>query len=217
MEAELQSLLKSPFVVPVYGICVSSQGSMLVMEYCNFGSLSNYLSDINRNRAALRVGEGMQFAFDIVSGLYYIHSMNIVHRDIRSDNILLKVCSNKIRAKICDFGIARSFGFDDQSISAVRFNISPKILGPARYLAPEIQSFNDNKLPRNVHKISSAAPPSKISENARSDHADVGVNSCTTLVNLHTPASDMLYVWNAIVRIYSGLFPKQNYARFMIY
>lgn len=42
--------------------------------------------------------------FGIANGLKYLHENNIIHRDIKSDNILLKRNSNDI--KICDFGYA---------------------------------------------------------------------------------------------------------------
>ena len=50
----------------------------------------------------------MHIITDICSGMAYIETKKCVHRDLRTDNILIKKISNGIRVKIGDFGLARS-------------------------------------------------------------------------------------------------------------
>ena len=49
------------------------------------------------------------FYWEIIDDLSYLHSQNIVHRDIKSENILLNKINTKIGSKLIDFGISRTF------------------------------------------------------------------------------------------------------------
>ncbi len=68
---------------------------------------------------------------DVASGLSYIHSMNIIHRDLCGDNILLKLDQSIPLAKISDFGMARFI--DPSEVSATLTAIGHRL----GYLPPE--------------------------------------------------------------------------------
>lgn len=68
---------------------------------------------------------------DVASGLSYIHSMNIIHRDLCGDNILLKLDQTLPVAKISDFGMARFI--DPSKVSATLTAIGHRL----GYLPPE--------------------------------------------------------------------------------
>lgn len=58
------------------------------------------------------------FMFQILKGLTFIHSANVIHRDLKPGNLLLVIivlCQNKnCLLKICDFGLARGFQFEEE-------------------------------------------------------------------------------------------------------
>jgi serine/threonine protein kinase len=92
------------------------------MEYVCCGDLLSFVrkrSKLNENIA--------KFIFkQIIEGLQYIHSQNIVHRDIKLDNILIDLQNN---IKICDFGVSKQVKKGD---------VMHDQCGTPAYIAPEI-------------------------------------------------------------------------------
>lgn len=101
--AMLKFLSKDPHIVRLHGAVLDSDNYMLVVECMEGGDLREAL---NHDQAgAMRwYGQGRGVAIDCALGLAFLHSNNIVHRDIKSKNILLD--SNN-RAKLADVGLAR--------------------------------------------------------------------------------------------------------------
>nr|WIL59889.1 nodulation protein [Melilotus officinalis] len=91
-------------LVHLIGYCV--EGSLfLVYEYIDNGNLSQHLH--NSEREPMMWSTRMQIALDVARGLEYIHEHSVpvyIHRDIKSDNILL---NENFTGKIADFGFTR--------------------------------------------------------------------------------------------------------------
>ena len=69
------------------------------------GSLRDYYTGDKQQRfGAYDTFRGLKACLDSARGMYYVHSMNLVHRDLKSENIMI---TNTWRGKIADYGLAR--------------------------------------------------------------------------------------------------------------
>jgi len=113
IEAELATLSSAhhPRLVSLLAICDNVSGSSgcdiasgkgLVMELLEGGSLFHNLH-VDTNSCRFSLAEKLQIACEIADGMRYLHSIGIVHRDLKSGNVLL---GNGAHCKICDFGLS---------------------------------------------------------------------------------------------------------------
>lgn len=110
-------------IVKVYDIGEEGDLHYIVMEYIDGRTLKEYITD----NGVLSIKTALDFSIQICNALVVAHGMELIHRDIKSQNILV---SNSGNIKVTDFGIAKS------SDSATITN-SGKILGSAYYISPE--------------------------------------------------------------------------------
>nr|GFB91918.1 protein kinase-like domain, phloem protein 2-like protein [Tanacetum cinerariifolium] len=143
--AEIETLTscKHENIISLLGFCYEGNGAMiLVYEHASNGSLQNYLGSGDK-MANLTWVQRLNICLDIAHGLNYIHNntyngkQKMIHRDIKSDNILL---GDNWKAKIADFGLSK-FLPADQAASTIYTNM---IAGTYVYLDPEYQK--DGKL-----------------------------------------------------------------------
>ncbi len=87
-------------VVRLYESFETAQHIVFVMEVCGAGDLLTYV----RRRRKLKEDVAKHVFKQICEGLRYCHSKNILHRDIKLDNILL---TSEGDVKICDFGVSK--------------------------------------------------------------------------------------------------------------
>ncbi|KAG0465673.1 hypothetical protein HPP92_019837 [Vanilla planifolia] len=101
----------------------------VVVEYLPGGSLKNFLIKNHTRKLAFKVV--VQLAIDLARGLSYLHSKKVVHRDVKTENMLL----NRARTlKIADFGVAR--------VEAQNPNDMTGETGTLGYMAPEVLNGN---------------------------------------------------------------------------
>ncbi|CAB4412862.1 unnamed protein product [Rhizophagus irregularis] len=89
---------KSENIIKILGISYSIQDErlLLIMEYASDGDLRTYLKSKNNT---LTIEKKVKLAFDVTKGLYYLHKINIIHRDLHAKNIVI----HEGKAKITDF------------------------------------------------------------------------------------------------------------------
>ena len=123
-EVDILKTLDHPNVLKVYEYFEDERNYYIVMEYCKDGDLYDELKAIGKfdeENAGKIMGQ-------LFSGISYIHRKNVIHRDIKLDNILISDKSKDICIKIIDFNIAT-------------FNMGKrlsKITGTPNYIAPEV-------------------------------------------------------------------------------
>jgi serine/threonine protein kinase len=121
-EVAIMSRLRSQYIVQFQGACVETNRLALVMEYMEQGALSEALTKKKFNPE-----EEKQLALDIAKGLVFLHKQGIIHRDLKSANVLLDKFG---RAKITDFGLSK---IKSTSIATIAEQSSAR-----EYMAPEM-------------------------------------------------------------------------------
>ena len=98
----LTSLPPHPHVITFFGVAVTSDGfsTCIITELATNGSLYDYL---HVRKAEPSPDQCLAWALQVASGMQHLHNSNVVHRDLKSPNILL---SFGLFAKVCDFGTA---------------------------------------------------------------------------------------------------------------
>ena len=99
-ETNVHARLRHPNIIALYGVCVEPMKYAMVMEFMANGSLY----DVLKNPAELPWSVRFTMSLDLVSGLLYLHGQHIIHRDLKSLNILV---DEHMRATVSDFGLAK--------------------------------------------------------------------------------------------------------------
>jgi len=93
---------ENPYVVQVYGYCRTKLKMSIVMEYMENGSLYDMIH--KKKKQPLSVLQRLRAARHCALGLAYLHSRNVLHRDVKSLNILV---DSEYACKLTDFGCAK--------------------------------------------------------------------------------------------------------------
>lgn len=122
-EAQLVARLENPHIVPLYDYWREPGGAYLVMRFLRGGSLRDSLEE----NGAWSPSQVTRMLLQIGSALAFAHASGVVHRDLKTDNILLDESGN---CYLTDFGIAKDLGGQDNLTKDA-------ILGTPAYLSPE--------------------------------------------------------------------------------
>jgi serine/threonine protein kinase len=133
-EARIASQLNDPHIVVVHDFGIDpTHGPFLVMEYLSGQSLRERL----QTEGALPFRAGMQLCAQLLLALIHAHSKDIVHRDIKPDNIfLLNQSGVRMHIRVLDFGIARIYRRGEPGRIETLTNPGA-VLGTPRYMSPE--------------------------------------------------------------------------------
>ena len=137
-EIDILKKLSHPNIVRIYEFYESDNNFYLINENCEGGELYNYINNSTLNEQQLSV-----IFYQVFSGLCYLHENNILHRDMKPENILISKKEKDLLSdeeyfwiQIIDFGTAKIFEQNKSENS---------IVGSAYYIAPEVlnQDYNE--------------------------------------------------------------------------
>src|SRR5947199_5241035 len=122
-EARLVAQLQHPNIVTVIDRGEQAGRQYIVFEYIE----GENLKELVVRRGRLEVREALEIAIEVARALGFAHEHGLVHRDVKPQNVLL---NGDGRAKVTDFGIARSVDVDGMTQTGT-------VLGTSNYIAPE--------------------------------------------------------------------------------
>lgn len=122
----------SPYLVRFYGAFYDGEGAVhIALEFMDRGCLASFV----RKNGALPEHAVRVIALDCARGLRFLHKHHVLHRDLKSANILLS--REKSCAKISDFGLARDL--------AAGVSVANTFVGTTAYMSPERLQNNEYK------------------------------------------------------------------------
>ncbi|KAG6426159.1 hypothetical protein SASPL_110377 [Salvia splendens] len=130
-EVEIISRIHHRHLVSLVGYCISGERRLLVLDYVPNNTLYFHLHA--EGRPVLEWGTRVKIAVGAARGIAYLHEdcqPRIIHRDIKSSNILLDI---NFEAQVSDFGLAK-IAMDANT------HISTRVMGTFGYMAPEYAS-----------------------------------------------------------------------------
>lgn len=133
VEVEAIGRVRHKCLVKLLGYCAEGAQRMLVYEYVNNGNLEQWLHGDVGPVSPLTWEIRMNIILGTAKGLTYLHEglePKVVHRDIKSSNILL---DKQWNAKVSDFGLAKLLGSESSYVTT-------RVMGTFGYVAPEYAS-----------------------------------------------------------------------------
>ncbi|KAK2461106.1 hypothetical protein APHAL10511_006885 [Amanita phalloides] len=136
-EAALSMLLHHPYICGMREMIVHQHHYYMVFEYINGGQMLDYI--ISHGRLRERVAR--KFARQIGSALDYCHQNNVVHRDLKIENILISQTGN---IKIIDFGLSNLYDPIAQlsTFCGSLYFAAPELLNARIYTGPEVDVWS---------------------------------------------------------------------------
>lgn len=128
-EIDLMTLGSCPYTVPIYGYSYSDTSLTIIMEYMPKGSLFDVL---HKRHEKISIIQRMRMARHCALGLDFIHRNGIIHRDVKSMNILV---SDDYSCKLTDFGCSKVLNDGKNNVQYLNTANS----GTPLWMAPEVK------------------------------------------------------------------------------
>ena len=129
-EVQVLKTINSPTIIHLYESQVLNEKEYMVLEYAERGTLYERIKEFSKSNKKFDQNQILDWMVQILIGLYSLHKNDIMHRDIKSDNLF--ICDNDV-VKIWDLG------------QASKESKSKSFVGTFFYRAPEMQDFGEYK------------------------------------------------------------------------
>uniref|UniRef100_A0A5F9CSZ1 Death-associated protein kinase 1 n=1 Tax=Oryctolagus cuniculus TaxID=9986 RepID=A0A5F9CSZ1_RABIT len=128
-EVSILTEIQHPNVITLHEVYENKTDVILILELVAGGELFDFLAE----KESLTEEEATEFLKQILNGVYYLHSLQIAHFDLKPENIMLLDRNvPKPRIKIIDFGLAHKIDFGNEF---------KNIFGTPEFVAPEIVNY----------------------------------------------------------------------------
>ncbi|ELP87985.1 protein serine/threonine kinase, putative [Entamoeba invadens IP1] len=146
-EVNMLDKFRSDYIVHFYGAVFIPTKICMVTEFAKYGSLQDLMREQKDNTYSNQLKQ--KICLDTAKGIKYLHSNDILHRDIKPDNILIfsLELSVSVNAKLTDFGSSRN-------VNMLMTNMTfTKGIGTPVYMAPEILNQEKYKKPADMYSL----------------------------------------------------------------
>nr|XP_022919763.1 serine/threonine-protein kinase PLK4 [Onthophagus taurus] len=140
-EVSIHYRLKHPSILELYTFFEDQNYVYLVLELCHNGELQQYLKKHTEHHV-LSESEASSIMRQVVEGVQYLHSHNILHRDMSLSNLLL---TKDMQIKIADFGLATQLSRPDEKHMTM--------CGTPNFISPEVASRGSHGLEADVWSL----------------------------------------------------------------
>lgn len=144
-EIELMKKITSPYTIKYYGNIVFHGSPMVLMEFCDRGSIRDL---IDYHNLCLTEKQASIVIHDLLAALLILHTKyHVLHRDIKAANILL---NSKQQIRITDFGVSREFSNQSKMVTV-------STTGTPYWMAPEVINGTPYSFPADVWSVGATA------------------------------------------------------------
>jgi tRNA A-37 threonylcarbamoyl transferase component Bud32 len=188
-EATLMEELRHPNIVQFLGYYQDATHYSIVMEYVSGGELTKVLYDTRKEFPWHPTR--WDIAHDVASAVSYLHTndtIQIIHRDLKSPNVLVYYEGTRMRAKVADVGIAKVVSEDEMATMT-------KGMGTPLWMAPEV--------------IEAQGERKKITYDEKVDVYSYGI-ILSELVNRKEPFSEIKNRFDVVPSVLQGIRPLVN-------
>uniref|UniRef100_A0A8C5YYF4 non-specific serine/threonine protein kinase n=1 Tax=Marmota marmota marmota TaxID=9994 RepID=A0A8C5YYF4_MARMA len=177
-EVRILKMLDHPHILKLYEALDCEKALCLVLEYASGGGVLDYLA----NKGRLQEEEARSIFQQVVSAVQYCHQKQVVHRDLKAENLLL---DSQMKIKVADFGLTLP-QTQRRGTTGVFTKLTSKFTrrpptesektlrykGSSQHVSAEQRKENQQAKPRSLHftwgmKITSAMDPSDIMREIR--------------------------------------------------
>ncbi|GFE54018.1 serine threonine kinase [Babesia ovis] len=138
-EIKLIANINHPFIVKYLGSYLEGNVLYILTQYCKGGDLHRYIAQKRKANEPIREERILKWLAQLLSALKYLHKRHILHRDLKSLNILID--SDK-SLKLCDFGVSK--------VLNTTADHTRTVIGTPYYFSPELINGQEYSWPSDI-------------------------------------------------------------------